>query len=301
MKCSILKTVVFASLILLGCQVSPVAAGDRDKLRVLIIDGQHNHAWRDTTAFLKEVLEKNGRFTVDVSSNLKPNDKPGKVPTVPFPPDLTKYQVVISNYNGPAWPAEFRKSFEEHVKEGKLGFVLFHSANNCFTDWPEFNRIVGLAWRSPKFGDRLYFDEKGKQVRIPKGDGGGTSETNHPYAIVLRDTEHPICKGMPQEWMHAKDQLMFNLRGPAEQIQVLATALCPKTMVHEPTLWTVTYGKGRIVQTPMGHDVFAMRCVGFISTMERSVEWAATGKAPLPIREAFPSPTKPSQIEAGKK
>ncbi len=72
-------------------------------------------------------------------------------------------------------------------------------------------------------------------------------------------------------------------------------------MLHEPTLWTVTYGKGRIVQTPMGHDVFAMRCVGFISTMERSVEWAATGKVTLPIPEAFPSPTKSSQIEEGKK
>ncbi len=99
----------------------PAFAGEGDKIRVLIIDGQHNHAWRDTTAFLKEVLERNGRFAVDVSSNLKPNDKPGKVPTVPFPPDLTKYQVAISNYNGPAWPADFRKTFEERVKDGKLG------------------------------------------------------------------------------------------------------------------------------------------------------------------------------------
>jgi type 1 glutamine amidotransferase len=273
----------------------------KGKIRVVVIDGQHNHAWRDTTAFLKEVLERNGRFAVDVSSNLKAGDKPGKVSTVAFPPDLTKYQVVISNYNGPAWPVEFRGTFEERVREGKLGFFLFHSANNCFSDWPEFNRMVGLAWRGPKFGDRIYIDEKGGQVRIPKGEGGGTSETNHPYAIVLRKKDHPICMGMPEEWMHAKDQLMFNLRGPAEEIQVLATALCPKTMVHEPVLWTVAYGKGRVVQTPMGHDVFAMRCVGFISTMERSLEWAATGKVTVPIPGAFPSPANPSQVEAGKK
>ncbi len=291
-------TVLVLTSVLLA---APAFAGEGDKIRVLIIDGQHNHAWRDTTAFLKEVLEKNGRFAVDVSSNLKPNDKPGKVPTVPFPPDLAKYQVAISNYNGPAWPADFRKTFEERVRDGKLGFVLFHSANNCFSDWPEFNRMVGLAWRSPKFGDRIYFDDKGKQVRVPKGEGGGTSETNHPYAIVLRDTDHPIAKGMPQEWMHAKDQLMFNLRGPAENIRVLATALCPKTQVHEPTLWTVSFGKGRIVQTPMGHDVFAMRCIGFITTMERSTEWAATGKVTLPIPENFPGPTKASQIVEKKK
>jgi len=94
---------------------------------------------------------------------------------------------------------------------------------------------------------------------------------------------------------------MFNLRGPAEDIRVLATALCPKTQVHEPTLWTVSFGKGRIVQTPMGHDVFAMRCVGFIATMERSTEWAATGKVTLAIPENFPGPTKASQIAEKKK
>lgn len=138
-------------------------------------------------------------------------------------------------------------------------------------------------------------------IRVPKGEGGGTSETTHPYAIVLRDMDHPISKGMPPEWMHVKDQLMFNLRGPAEGVHVLATSLCPKTQVHEPTLWTVEFGKGRIVQTPMGHDVFSMRCVGFITTMLRGVEWAATGKVTLPIPENFPGRAQPSQIAEQKK
>ncbi len=280
---------------------APAFAGEGDKIRVLIIDGQHNHAWRQTTPFLKQQLEKSGRFAVDVSSNLKPKDKPGDIVTVPFPPDLTKYQAVISNYNGAAWPADFKKAFEQQVREGKLGLVLFHAANNCFSDWPDFNRMIGMGWRNAKFGDRLYFDEAGKAVRVPKGEGDNTGETNHPYAIVLRDTEHPISKGMPQEWMHTKDQLMHNLRGPAEEVRVLATAFCPKTKVNEPIIWTVSFGKGRIVQSPMGHDVFAMRCVGFITTMERSTEWAATGKVTLPIPDNFPGATKASQIAEKKK
>ncbi len=284
----------------LGACNSNTFAAD-EKIKVIIIDGQHNHNWRETTPFLKEVLEESGKFTVDVSSNLKAGEKGGKVATVDFPPDLTKYQVVISNYNGAAWPEEFRKTFDGLVKEGKLGFVLFHAANNCFADWPEFNRMVGLSWRNSKFGDRLYVDDAGKVVRIPKGEGANTGETNHPYPIIIRDADHPITKGMPKEWLHAKDQLMHNLRGPAEDVRILATAHCPQTKVHEPIIFTITHGKGRVVQTPMGHDVFAMRCTGFITTIQRSAEWAATGKVTIPIPEMFPTADKASQLPEKKK
>src|SRR5208283_2893990 len=103
-------------------------------------------------------------FTVEVSSNLKPGDKPGTVPTVPFPPDLGKYDVLLSNYNGAAWPAEFQKAVDARVRTGQLGLVVFHAANNAFAGWPEFNRMIGMGWRGNKFGDRLYYDAQGKPV-----------------------------------------------------------------------------------------------------------------------------------------
>jgi hypothetical protein len=291
MRLRAIRALAVLALVLLAVRTAP--AEDTPKVRVVIIDGQNNHNWRLTTPYLKGLLEKTGRFTVDVSSNLKKGDNPGNVtPTVDFPPDLEKYEVVVSNYNGVPWPAEFRKTFEERLAAGKIGFVLFHAANNCFADWPAFNRMAGLAWRGSKAGDRLYFDADGKLVRVPTGEGSGTGETYHPYAVNIREPEHPIVKGMPKQWQHTRDQLMHDLRGPAQDVAVLASSPCPKTNVDEPILWTVAYEKGRVVHTPMGHDVAAMSCVGFITVMQRSTEWAATGKVTIPIPDDFPDAEK---------
>jgi len=48
----------------------------------------------------------------------------------------------------------------------------------------------------------------------------------------------------------------------------------------------------------MGHDVNAMCCVGFITTLARGTEWAVTGKVTLPVPGNFPPPDKTSSIPA---
>ena len=38
-------------------------------IKVLIIDGQNNHAWQETTPVLRKILQSTGRFTVDVATS----------------------------------------------------------------------------------------------------------------------------------------------------------------------------------------------------------------------------------------
>jgi type 1 glutamine amidotransferase len=54
-------------------------------------------------------------------------------------------------------------------------------------------------------------------------------------------------------------------------------------------IMTIEYGKGRVFHTPMGHGNDSQECVGFITTLNRGAEWAATGAVSVPVPADFPS------------
>ncbi|MBT5187594.1 MAG: ThuA domain-containing protein [Kordiimonadaceae bacterium] len=305
--------IAVALLFLSGFCTHVIAA--EDKLSSLIIDGQNNHnVWPKSTVMMKQYLEQSGLFTVDVyrtkptwrgeehpEQYKKHSDESQFHVEVPiadptFAPTFSNYDVIISNFGNTAaaWPTETEKAFEDYMKNGG-GFVSVHAADNAFPKWKEFNKMIGVGgWgdRDETAGPHLYYSDDNRLIIDNTKGAAGTHGDIHELEITKRN-DHPILAGLPDQWMHSKDECYGNLRGPAENMTILATANCAlefnDTGKHEPMIMTIDYGKGRIFHTAMGHNDISLSSVGFITIFLRGTEWAATGKVSQDIPIDFPT------------
>ncbi len=283
---SLLALACAAGVLLAGSLLTPAA---QPPLKCLIVDGQNNHNWRETTPIMKQSLADSGLFTVRVATS------PGKKEDMSgFRPDFAACDVVLLNYNGQSWPEATNQAFLDYVKGGG-GVVVVHAADNAFPKWKEYNEIIGLGgWggRNETSGPYVYYKD-GRLVRDTRPGRGGSHGPQHPIQIVVRDPDHPVTKGLPERFMHSKEELYNRLRGPAKNLTVLATALSPKekrgTGRHEPVLMTIAWGQGRIFHTVLGHAGTQMKSVAFIVTLQRGAEWAATGKVTQKVPDDFPT------------
>lgn len=245
---------------------------DPKKLQVLILTGYNMHDWRKITESLRSTLEATGRFEVRV------NEEPIGCDEATF----DGYDAIVLNFTnhagvfGPEWPDHTRRALLSVLERGK-GVVAFHAALSAHPNWPEYEKLIGGAWRTE-----------------------ATHAPYHTFQVDLKEPEHPILKGLPRSFLQHDEVNQRLTMQPG--ITVLATAYDdPKNGTkgepkisgsgkNEPIMWTLPYRNGRVFTTALGHDLKSVATPGFIATFQRGVEWAATGKVTIP---------PPSSLQAG--
>lgn len=254
---------------LFTCAVLSLGAQPAPKIQALIITGQHGHDWKGTTPLLKKILEDTGRFEVRVTEEFRGAG----------PETLAPYDVAVVNYfekKQPAlrWGERADTALERYAASGK-GLVIYHFAMAAFEGWTEYEKMCAGNWR-PNHGHH---------------------SARHDFTVDIKDSGHPITRGMKASFPQPNDELYANLKWTREaKMHLLATAWddhslyqgkarqpIPGEGIHQPMLWTTEYGKGRVFVTALGHDPAAMQSAGFAATLARGTEWAATGAVTIPL------------------
>lgn len=211
--------------------------------RVLLITGidYPGHKWRETTPVLVEALTNDARLRVDVLED------PYRLDTT----DLSPYRAVFlhfMNWERPDPNEQAKENLRGFVERGG-GMVMIHFACGAFQDWPEFRNLAG----------RVY-------------DRTNTHDPRGPFAVEVTNTSHSITRGMTS--FGVDDELYICLTGE-KPIDVLATARSKITKRDHPMAFVHSYGQGRVFQTPLGHDVKALRSGRTLELIRRGTTWAA--------------------------
>jgi type 1 glutamine amidotransferase len=191
---------------------------------------------------LRAALEKDSRLQIQVVEDLK----------FLRSPDVHKFAAIVMHFKNydPAVPGpEGQENLARFARDGG-GVVLVHFACGAFQEWPDFVKLAGRVWDPKLRGHDPY----------------GT------FRVEIADADHPITRGLTS--FEVPDELYTCLAGEAP-VTLLATAVSKVDQKTYPMAFTLSYGKGRVFHSPLGHDVKAFSTPAVGELFRRATAWVA--------------------------
>ena len=229
--------------------------GKKGVKRVLIVTGVDigSHKWQLTAPLLAAGLDADPRLAVDIV----------ETPDFLLSKKLNDYDAVVLHFANSKVPDPgpvARENLKSFVAGGK-GLVVVHFACGAFLGWDEFAKLAGRAW-NPKLRGH---DRRG------------------PFTVNIVDSEHPVTAGMKA--FETTDELYTCLDGDAK-IHVLAEATSNVDKKQYPMAFVLNYGKGRVFNCPLGHDVKAFEAPGVLALFRRGTAWSVGLEPAAPATKA---------------
>ncbi len=229
--------------------------------KALIITGQSEYNWKVSSESAKQILDLTGLFKTEII--ISP-EKGGDMSS--FAPAFADYDLVVSNYYGDPLNEGTVSALTEFVKEGG-GLVIYNSLSD---------RVAASS----------------ETVSVTR---------RHDFEIRNVITDHPVTEGLPVRWVHQADLILNGMELAGEGPQILATAYSDTAYSgsgrREPVMIAWNLGKGRIFATMIGSpddiENNALHCTGFIVTLQRGAEWAASGTVTQEVPFDFPTTAGP--------
>ena len=231
------------------------------KVKVMLLSGENNHNWKQTTPLIKELLESSQRFEIRVVNHIQNI----------APKTLSEYDVIVSNWNlwkyrkgVPArlvWPDELKAAYVDYVRSGG-GHVVIHAGSSTFYDWPDYQQICVATWH--------------------KGTHHGPS---HQFEVRIEDKQHPVTKGLKnfRKWDELWEKVYVSDKIATVLTSSYASSEFKGDNIWEPSTWVSQFGQGRTAYTSFGHSSNAFESEDFKILLQRLVEWSATGQVTIPI------------------
>ena len=142
---------------------------------------------------------------------------------------------------------KFQKALNDFAGKRK-GIVVLHAGTWDHTPWQGFNeRFVG-----------------GKTPSHGKGE----------FEVTVKDTKHPIMKGVPATFKITDENYRFEI-GSKTKVEVLAENAPDGGKEPHPSVWLVKDRQSRIVGITLGHDALAHDNPAFKTILVNTVNWVA--------------------------